>query len=110
MGIYKNWPLDLLEGSFLLNIAILSAATLYTKTVNGDQTIIAFISMLITCAILVGILIFHVSNRIRNLRCIKEQLPLQPVASENETPPDDPPLCLTYDESQRRLIFEPEKQ
>ena len=113
MGIYKKWPLDLLEGSFLLNIAILSAATLYTETVNGGQTIVALISVIITCAMLGGILIFHVSNRFRNLRCIKKQLPLQPAAisPEIETPPDDdPPLCLTYDESQRRLILVPEKQ
>ena len=114
MGIFRKWPLDLLEGSFLLNIAILSAATLYTKTVNGDQTIVAFISIIITCAMLMGILIFHVNNRFRNLRCIKKQLLLQsvPIPPENETPPDDdddPPLRLTYDESQRPIL-EPKKQ
>ena len=54
MGIYKKWPLDLLEGSFLLNIGILSAATVYAETMNGDQTIIAFISVIITCAMLRG--------------------------------------------------------
>ena len=61
---------------------------------------------------LVGILIFHMNNRFRNLRCIKEQLLLQPapIPPDNETPPDDdPPLRLTYDESQRPFL-EPEKQ
>ena len=116
MGIYRNWPLDLLEGSFLLNIAILSAATLYTETVKGDQTIVAIISTIITCAMLVGILIFHVKNRFRNLRCTRTQLhevQLQyitnsttTILSENDSDQinssiDQPsvvqPLCLTYD-------------
>ena len=115
MGIYMKWPLDLLEGSFLLNIAILSAATLYTKTVNGDQTIVAFISIIIACAMLVGILIFHVKNRFRNLRCARTHLhdvQLQYItnstittAEENDSDQidssvDQPsavqPLCLTY--------------
>ena len=116
MGIYRNWPLDLLEGSFLLNIAILSAATLYTETVKGDQTIVAIISTIITCAMLVGILIFHVKNRFRNLRCTRTHLhevQLQyitnsttTILSENDSDQinssiDQPsvvqPLCLTYD-------------
>ena len=116
MGIYKKWPLDLLEGSFLLNIAILSAATLYTKTVNGDQIIVAFISIIIACAMLVGILIFHVKNRFRNLRCTRthsHEVQLQyitnstiTIAEENDSDQidssvDQPsvvqPLCLTYD-------------
>ena len=116
MGIYKKWSLDLLEGSFLLNIAILSAATLYTETVNGDQIIVAFISIIIACAMLVGILIFHVKNRFRNLRCARTHLhdvQLQyitnstiTIAEENDSDQidssvDQPsavqPLCLTYD-------------
>ena len=106
MGIYRNWLLDLLEGSFLLNIAILSAATLYTETVNGDQTIVAFISIIITCAMLVGILIFHVTRRFGNFRCTKTQLPLQPVpiTTENDPPSEDEPVRVT-DDSNGRLII-----
>jgi len=69
LGIYRNWFLDVLEGSFLVNIAILSAATLYTKPENGNQTIVAFISVAIACAMMLGILIYHVGIRIWNLRC-----------------------------------------
>ena len=115
MGIYRNWLLDLLEGSFLLNIAILSAATLYTETVKGDQTIVAFISMIITCAMLVGILIFHVSKCFQNLRCRRTQLRLQYITNatvanaagddkdhsqsslEDDQPSENQPLRLTYD-------------
>ena len=116
MGIYRNWLLDLLEGSFLLNIAILSAATLYTETVKGDQTIVAFISIIITCAMLVGILIFHVKNRFRNLRCTRTHLhevqrqyitnSTTTILAENDSDQinssiDQPsvvqPLCLMYD-------------
>ena len=57
LGIYRNRFLDILEGSFLINIAILSAATLYTKIKNGNQTVVAFISMATACATMGGILI-----------------------------------------------------
>ena len=127
MGIYKNWPLDLLEGSFLLNIAILSAATLYTKTANGDQIIVVFISIIITYAMLVGILIFHVKNRFRNSRCTRTRLhdvqlryitDSNKIAEENDSDPidssvDQPsvvePLILTHnrDDSEGGFILVP---
>ena len=69
LGIYHNRFLDILEGSFLINVAILSAATLYTKIRNGNQTVVAFISMATACATMGGILIYHVGIRIWNLRC-----------------------------------------
>ena len=69
LGIYRNRFLDILEGSFLINVAIFSAATLYTKIRNGNQTVVAFISMATACATMGGILIYHVGIRMWNLRC-----------------------------------------
>ena len=36
-GVYKNWCLDALEGSFVLNLIILVGATYYVKFSEGSQ-------------------------------------------------------------------------
>ena len=36
-GVYKNWCLDALEGSFVLNLTMLAAATYYVKISAGNQ-------------------------------------------------------------------------
>ena len=89
LGIYRNWLLDVLEGSFLVNIAILSAATLYTETGNGDQTIVAFISMAVSCGTMVGIVIYHVGVRIWNLRCRRNYYREMKVVVTNAQEEDD---------------------
>jgi len=39
-GIYKKWPLDILEASSFLNLSILSAATLYAKLAGGTKLLL----------------------------------------------------------------------
>ena len=36
-GVCKKWYLNLLESSFIFNLALLSAATLYAKLAGGNQ-------------------------------------------------------------------------
>ena len=36
-GVYKNWCLDALEGSFALNLTILGAITYYVNHSGGNQ-------------------------------------------------------------------------
>ena len=63
-GIYKEWPLDILEASSLLNLSILSAATLYIRSAGGNQVAITSTSTGIALATFVGILIHHTYNSI----------------------------------------------
>ena len=63
-GIYKKWPLDILEASSFLNLSILSAATLYAKLAGGDQVAITSISTGMAFATFVGIVIYHMYKRI----------------------------------------------
>ena len=36
-GVYKNWCLDALEGSFVLNLIVLGAATYHVNHSQGNQ-------------------------------------------------------------------------
>ena len=64
-GVYKNWCLDTLEGSFALNLIILAAATMYTYHVSrqdGTQLAVGYISVSIALAIFITILAFQLGN------------------------------------------------
>ena len=58
-GVYRNWCLDALEGSFALNLIILAAATTYTYNVNrteGNQLAVGYTSASIALVTFIGIL------------------------------------------------------
>ena len=57
--IYKNWQLNVLESSFIFNINIFAAATLYLRGTNGDQAALAYTSTSIAFVTFVVILIYH---------------------------------------------------
>ena len=62
-GVYKQWPLNLLEFSFFLNLGVLSAASLFLLTHSGSavrQTIVVDISVSIALVEFVGILIYAI--------------------------------------------------
>ena len=70
--VYEKLHLDLLEASFILNIGILASATLYVKTVEGNQVIVTYVSAVIALAEFLGILIFHMCVRTKNTSCFQE--------------------------------------
>ena len=59
-GLYKNRILDLLEISFLVNIALLFHIVAHNKEVRSDTSIAVYTSIGVALAIFAGILIFHV--------------------------------------------------
>ena len=61
-GIYKNWCLDALEGSFALNLIILAAATSYVSGSQGSQLAVGYTSVSIAFATFIGILGFQLAN------------------------------------------------
>jgi len=66
-GVYRNWHLDALEGTFALNLIILAASTMYINTYHvspseSDQLVLGYTSVSIAFATFIGILVFHVAN------------------------------------------------
>ena len=64
-GVYRNWCLDALEGSFALNLIILAASTMFTYYFShseGAQLAVGYTSVSIAFATFIGILAFQLAN------------------------------------------------
>ena len=75
--IYKKWPLNILENSFLFNLIVYSAVTSYVRGAQKDQTIAAFISIGIAFCTFMGIVLYHMytfvlHNHLDNLKQLFE--------------------------------------
>ena len=60
-GVYKKWPLNILESLSFLNLGILSLATLYVRNAGGNQTGLICISVGIAFLTFVAILFYHMT-------------------------------------------------
>ena len=70
-GVYRNWCLDALEGSFALNLIILAAATFYVNDSQGSQLTVGYTSVSIALATFIGILVFQLANVTGIIRYLK---------------------------------------
>ena len=64
-GIYENWILDAMEGSFVLNLIILAASTTYTYHAShseGTQLAVGYTSISIALVTFIGIIAFQLAN------------------------------------------------
>ena len=71
-GVYKNWCLDALEGSFVLNLIILVGATHYVKISEGNMLAVGYTSVSIALATFTGILAFHTFQQVRHTKLWKK--------------------------------------
>jgi len=87
-GIYKAWPLNILESSFFVNLAVLSAATAYIISGEGQseasaQSAVTYTSVSVALITFIGILLYHIYKQ-----CIAPRLsncaPLQRQREEKE--------------------------
>ena len=60
-GVYKKWPLNILESLSFLNLSVLSQATLYVRNAGGNQTAVVCISAGIAFLTFVAILFYHMT-------------------------------------------------
>ena len=60
-GVYKKWPLNILESLSFLNLGILSLATLYVSKAGGNQKALICISVGIAFLTFVAILFYHMT-------------------------------------------------
>ena len=60
--VYKKWPLNVLEYSFLFNLTAVSTATMYSRYTqfNGNQVVVACISTGIAFLTFVMVLAYHI--------------------------------------------------
>ena len=71
-GVYKNWCLDALEGSFTLNLIILGAATYYVNHSGGNQLAVGYTSVIIALATFIAILAYHIFQQVRQTKLWKK--------------------------------------
>ena len=60
-GVYKKWPLNILETLSFLNLSVPSQATLYVRNAEGNQTAVVCISVGIAFLTFVAILFYHMT-------------------------------------------------
>ena len=58
--IYKNLLLDVMETTIYFNLAMFTAFTWYSLDFGGNQVAVAYISVIITFALLLVVIIFHI--------------------------------------------------
>ncbi len=95
--IYRSWSLGLLESFSIINLAILSVATLYVRTSGGNQNAVTITSVGIAFATFTGVVIYHTVQQLKGTKlwrrvCLRHDymsVPLIDVASEPDD--DDPP-------------------
>ena len=71
-GVYKNWCLDALEGSFMLNLTMLCAVTYHVKLSGGNQRAVWYTSVSIALATFILILAYHILQRLRQTKLWKK--------------------------------------
>ena len=71
-GVYRNWCLDALEGSFALNLIILVGATSYVNHSGGNQLAVGYTSVSIAFVTFIGILAYHIFLQLRYTKLWKK--------------------------------------
>ena len=99
-GVYRNWCLDALEGSFALNLIILVGATFYVNR-SRDQLLVGYTSISIAFVTFIGILVFQLSNVTGIAQYLKRKCTLVPIRNQAEAAEAEP---LDIDSLPDRLI------
>ena len=111
-GVYRNWCLNALEGSFALNLIILAAATYHVKLSGGNQLAVGYTSVTIVLVTFVGILVYHIFQQARDSKLWKRIPKLNREFNEDHAAAN--PVCIpevVEDSSQLRepLLEDPPK-
>ena len=75
-GVYRNWFLDVLEGSFALNLIILVGATYHINHSGGNPNAAWYTSVIIAFVTFIAILINQIFQQIRNTTLWKKAIKL----------------------------------
>ena len=72
-GVYKSSYLDVLEGSFALNLIILVGSTMYVNLSGGNQLAVGYTSVAIALVTFIGILAFQLADVTGLTQCLKRK-------------------------------------
>ena len=70
--VYLNWYLNTLESSFILNLGILSLATLYIRGTGGSKVAVTYLSLSIAFIAFLEILFYHIYWQLKDTKVGKE--------------------------------------
>ena len=70
-GVYRNWCVDALESSFMLNLIVLAAATYHVKYSGGNQDAVWYTSVSIALSSFIVILAYHIFQRVKHTKLCK---------------------------------------
>ncbi len=59
-GVYKHWPLDVLESTIHFNLILFSSSTMYIMEGNGNQVVLANISLAVVFITFIIIVTYHI--------------------------------------------------
>ena len=59
-GVYKQWPLDCLETTIQFNLILFASATIYVNNCNGNQAVLANLSLSIIFITFIFIITYHI--------------------------------------------------
>ena len=71
-GVYRNWCLGALEGSFALNLIILAVATYHVEHSKGNQLAVGYTSVSIALVTFIGIVAYHTLVQLRYIKLLKK--------------------------------------
>ena len=95
--VYKNTLAAIMETLSLLNLLALAAFSLYNfKADSLKQTIIAYISTIVTLLMLVSGIIYHIILLIKRKRNLAREYSLAPLIVETPAPPPPNEVTLGY--------------
>jgi len=117
-GVYKKWCLDAIEGSFVLNLIILAAATYHVQLSGGDQLAVGYTSVSIALVTFTGVLAYHIFQQLRhtklwkrvpkpNLRCSNLNVTFNQVVNK---PINSPTVQISMLDKLRESLLEDQPQ
>ena len=112
-GVYKNWCLDALEGSFALNLIILTAATYHVKLSGGNQLAVGYTSVSIAFATFIAILVIQLANVTGTTQYLKRKCKALKAAirsQEPKSPTDSLPDRLINEEEYKLPFHTPQER
>ena len=83
-GVYRNWSLDALEGSFVLNLVILVGATYHVEPSRKLQLAVGYTSVSIAFATFIVILVFQLANLFGIVKCLKRKCAAVAIGNAHE--------------------------
>ena len=108
-GIYRKWSLNLLEGSFLVNLGLLALSTCYAQANRGNQAAIAYTSVCIALLTSVGVVSYHtytVVHRSKLMEIVLSRVKSKRT-SENEYTSASPGKSMTSHRHSDSSVYSP---